>query len=268
MGGSLAPILRGVYNIAYEISNLALTELVAPIQRALLPGYSRLSSDLDKLRTAYIDVLGLALLFGLPVSAGISVTADLVVPVLLGDKWSDAIPLIQLLAVAGLFRIGSANSSVVYHALGKPHIITFMTLVAVAIGLPLLYFGTVTWGAVGATGSVVLVSAMFMTANIMVVMRLLSLNFSDIWAVGWRASISTMTMVVSVLLARSAMWTSSHSFLALVAELVVSVAVGAISFVVVTIGVWLLCGKPKSAEQIVLDELSKRFPRFLPRSRS
>ena len=85
--GRASADLVGIFSIAYEVSNLPSTEMVAPINRVLFPGYVQLADDLDRLRSAFRATLGLIALVILPASAGLAAVADPLVRVMLGEKW-------------------------------------------------------------------------------------------------------------------------------------------------------------------------------------
>ena len=53
----------GAYNIGYEIASLPTTELVAPINRAVLPGYAQLASDPSAMRHGFVNVIATPLWF-------------------------------------------------------------------------------------------------------------------------------------------------------------------------------------------------------------
>jgi len=137
LGKLMGSAAVGAYAIANEIAMMVSSELVAPIQRAILPGYAKLARSENGLRDAYLAVLGVTNVVGLPVSAGIALTADLFVPLLLGDKWAQTIPLIQILSVAVVLRLGLANSGTVYVVSGKPWLTTLLSVISLAGGIPL-----------------------------------------------------------------------------------------------------------------------------------
>ena len=116
----------GLYSIAFEISNLPTTELVAPINRAAFPGYSRQADDLPKLRDSFMSVIAMIALFALPAAAGIALVADLAVSVLLGNRWQATVPLIQVLAFYGVIMALQTNIIYVYVAIGKPKLVTLV----------------------------------------------------------------------------------------------------------------------------------------------
>jgi O-antigen/teichoic acid export membrane protein len=62
----------------------------------MFPGYARLVDDPETLRRVCIEATAAILLVVLPVSAAVAVLADPIVRVLLGEKWQDAVPIIQI----------------------------------------------------------------------------------------------------------------------------------------------------------------------------
>src|SRR6266853_862590 len=59
IGKSLGPGPLGLFNLAHEISNLPSTELSAPVNRAVYPGYAKIASDPSRLAAQFLGVLGL-----------------------------------------------------------------------------------------------------------------------------------------------------------------------------------------------------------------
>ena len=70
IGKMLGAATLGVYTLAYDLANLVTTELMAPIRRALLPGYARLAGQSERLRATFVDVFGLTLWIGAPIAIG------------------------------------------------------------------------------------------------------------------------------------------------------------------------------------------------------
>lgn len=139
----------GAYTVASEIALLAQTELIAPINRAMFPGYARLVSDPPLFRKTCVDATGVILLIALPVSVGIAVLAGPFVRLLLGAQWGEAVPLIQVLAVSATVSALTSNNLSIYMAMGRPHLASAAYAVRVAVmavGLALLDHST---GAIG-----------------------------------------------------------------------------------------------------------------------
>jgi O-antigen/teichoic acid export membrane protein len=129
----------GIYTISYEISSLPSTELVAPINRVMFPGFSKMR-DVDQISQAYLKLFGLLTLVILPIGIGIAAVASPLVATVLGDKWLAAIPVIQLLAIHGAIGATQGNNGVVWLALGHPRKLTAFAALFVLILFPSVYF--------------------------------------------------------------------------------------------------------------------------------
>lgn len=144
----------GTYNVAYELANLPTTEISAPINRALLPGFAKID-DTAKLESAYANALSVLALLALPAAATLFAVAPFVVAVLLGQKWLDAIPLMQILAFNGALLLFHSSISSVLFARGFPGRVTFTNgcFAALLIGLLTVTFNV--WPQVGVTGAAI-----------------------------------------------------------------------------------------------------------------
>src|SRR5258706_4931568 len=72
IGVSIRPSPLGLFNLAHEISNLPSTELSAPVNRAVYPGYAKIASDPSRLAAQFLGVLGLTALLTAPAAACIA----------------------------------------------------------------------------------------------------------------------------------------------------------------------------------------------------
>src|SRR5262249_10351616 len=112
IGRLQGPAALGLFTVGAEIAYLPANELIAPINRAVFPGYARMASNPESLRQGFVDVIAVILVFVLPVSVGVAVIAQPLVQVLLGEKWLAAVPIIEILApTAGIYAATSNNVS-------------------------------------------------------------------------------------------------------------------------------------------------------------
>jgi lipopolysaccharide exporter len=242
----------GFYKLSYELSNLPTTELIMPITRAVFPGFSQISYDLALLRKGFLDVVSLVALIGLPVGAGIVATAGLFVPVLLGDKWIETIPLIQLLAIVGAINVMQGNIGSVYLALGKPRILTILMAVRVTILVPILIYFTGKDGASGAAFAVLVGSFVAMPISYIVMFRTLGLRFSSFVPCVWRPLLSAIVMAIAVLWHFS-IWPAEVDEIGFaVVRLCGVVAGGATVYFALLGAFWVLAGRPEGAESLVM----------------
>src|SRR5690606_21520371 len=79
LGRMLGPRVLGTYTLAFEVSNLPTTELIAPVNRAVYPGYAKLAHDIAKLRESFLGIIGIIAVFALPAGGGIAALGDPIV---------------------------------------------------------------------------------------------------------------------------------------------------------------------------------------------
>jgi O-antigen/teichoic acid export membrane protein len=237
----------GLYSIAYEIATLATTEMIAPIRRALLPGYAILRADPQRFRAGFIEGYALICIVGAPAALGIGLTADLFVPLFLGPKWSDAIPLVQILALGGFFQIFSANTGTIAIVAGKPQYVTFSLLVSVVLGVPGMIWAGLTWGAIGVAWTTV---AMALVLAVMTTAFACKLSHTTVWELLfplWRA-LAALAFMVIVVFGVVEVLPETRDSLRLAVNLSLAVGSGVLAYLVSLFGLWRLSGSPVGAE--------------------
>jgi O-antigen/teichoic acid export membrane protein len=254
IGKSLGPGPLGLFNLAHEISHLPSTELSAPVNRAVYPGYAKVASDPARLTAQFLEVLGLTALLTAPVALGIAAVAPLLVPLLLGGAWIEAVPLMKILALAGLLASLRTNAGYVFLALGKSELLTVMTAVRFAVGVPALVFGTVYFGTKGAAWTILGTAIVMLPVTHGFMHRVLRIHWAQHGSVLWRPAVAAAGMY---LLVREYLAWTEDGFAASNAVLALASAVGlGIAIYVSFTGLlWAVSGFPQSAEARVVTAL-------------
>ncbi|MEO7387605.1 MAG: lipopolysaccharide biosynthesis protein [Gammaproteobacteria bacterium] len=255
----------GVFTLGSEISALPSTELTAPINRAVYPGYARLAHDHALLNAEFLRVLGMIWLLALPASAGIAVLAEPIVHVLLGPNWTAAVPVLQVLAVQGALQIAQGNIGYVLMAAGRARLFTIQLALYPAISLPLIvYFGGRN-GAIGAAWGYLLAAIPMVPISYAVMTRVTGLRLSAVLSSVWRPAFGALLMAACVYgfwkIAGSrvpAAWT--------ILALAGAVLVGALAYAVSVYVLWRWSGRPASAERAALGWLNGRLGGRLARA--
>jgi len=94
----------GIYNRAFQIFMLPIQQIAAPITRVALPVLSRLTDDAQYLR--YVGQAQLTLAY--PATIGLAIlaaNAEPIIQVVLGAKWLQAAPILEVLAIGGVFQV-------------------------------------------------------------------------------------------------------------------------------------------------------------------
>lgn len=195
MAGSSA---LGIFSVAAEISNMPGTELVAPINRAILPAYMNLAKDMDALRREFLSVMSMVALLAVPAVAGFAVCAPFLVLLLLGPKWTQTADLIEILAFYGITTVMQSNAYSAFLALGKPQVFVRITSIHVCILVPLLILLTKGYGLEGAAWAYVAASAATMPIDFYFITRHMELPPSTYIARLWRPVCGAALMYVGV----------------------------------------------------------------------
>lgn len=251
----------GIYSIAHEIATLAITEIVSPIHRAVLAGFSKLNGDAAVLRTAFIEAQSIIILIGLPIAAGIGLTADPLVRLALGDKWLDAIPLIQILALISITRVCLASTSPMVLAAGRPHLNLITSGVGIVVGIPLLIAGTMNWGITGAAWALSASAFLRLVVNYGVMAWAFDITPRHLLPATWRpiAACGLMALAVGAYLAQGP---SPEGIGALLLTILSASLIGAFTYIAGTLVLWRLSGAPDSAEGRVLWALRNLLGRL------
>ena len=110
----------GVYRIAYDIGNIPTINVTHVIGRIAFPTYARLQDKPEELRRAFRNIMRATMLLSGLATVAIAVGAEDLIVHVLGEKWRDAIPLVQIIVVSGFVRGVTALGGPLFHATGRP----------------------------------------------------------------------------------------------------------------------------------------------------
>jgi lipopolysaccharide exporter len=159
LGKLLGTTALGLYQVAFKVSNLAMTEITRVLSRVTLPAFSKLQDRPERLRPAFLKSLDLVIFVSAPLSAGVIFFGPDFVRIFLGDKWTPMTTALKILAVSGLIRAVVATGTSLYLSLYRPHLEFITTLVSMA-GMAIAVFPmTSRWGLTGTATAVLLGNA-------------------------------------------------------------------------------------------------------------
>jgi O-antigen/teichoic acid export membrane protein len=258
LGRTAGANVLGLFTISYEIASLPTTELVAPINRAVLPAYAKMAADLETLRRGFLDVIGLVAVVALPAGFGIAATSGLIVGVVLGDKWLAAVPLISILAVVGSLNAVQSNCGNVLYAMGRPKVITFAASIHVASLVASVIWAALYYGPTGiALAYLVNTALVTVPLNYAVLLRTLKLSPRRVLSLFWRPTIGTAVMYAATLAFVAELPTSARSLMG-------AILFGAAVYVVTVGLLWSIAGRPEGPEKTLVDKfLWPTWRRFL-----
>jgi PST family polysaccharide transporter len=240
----------GIYTVSYEISSLPSTELVAPINRVMFPGFSKMR-DAGQIADAYLKLFGLVMLTILPVGIGIAVVADPLVLTVLGEKWRAAVPVIQLLAIHGAIGATQGNNGVVWLALGFPRTTTALAVLFLAVLFPALYFFMNAYGVIGVGLAYILAHIVTVPYSMALLKKVLKFDWGSLFAVAWRPSIAVAVMYAAVCWVDMLLEIQPPLL-----RLLFDSLAGALVYGTVVLLGWMAAGSPDGPERFVLSKLA------------
>jgi len=227
IGRVLGPSSLGVYSIGYNLMLYPVTRFAEPVHQVLFPFLSRIQDDDARVARIWLRVTRVVAAVVAPMMVGLVVVAPEFVRVLLGSKWDGAVPIIQILAVAGLVYAVRIASTSVLLAKGRAATLFGFGIVS-AIVLVSGFVLTVSWG-------VNAVAMSFTASFILLTPRLVSLAARAVdmsprayIANLTRVALATLVMAAVALVVREAMIGANAGPLVV---LLVTTAAGAATYV-------------------------------------
>ena len=138
----------GLYTQALFLALIVTGRFIPPINEVALAAYSELHRANKPLGPYFLKTARLVMMICTPVYVGFALTAQHVIPVLMGDKWTGLIPIFAGLAVAMPAFALNLICSPVTNAMGRPKVYLFTSIVGAVI-FPLVFLWQVDKGAMG-----------------------------------------------------------------------------------------------------------------------
>jgi O-antigen/teichoic acid export membrane protein len=244
----------GFYRIGEEVGHLPGTELVAPLNRVLLPGMSQMFESgrpTGEVVATATGVVGLALI---PACLGISAIADPLVRVMLGSQWLPAIPIVQLMAINSLFGALWANQHTTLLAYGDSRVAALIAVARFAVFAPCVFLLVEQSGATGVATSALLSSIVALLLGLGVSLPMFDVRPAAYLRVLWRPVLAGGVMwgAVSRLLE---VWHANGTLMLDAGRLLVAVLSGCLIYGLIMVLLYLIAGKPMGTERLLLDRI-------------
>lgn len=147
-GRMLGTAALGIYSFAWQLTSVAL-DRVATLVNAVTPAFfSAMQKDAAGLRRMLLGVTELLTLAVFPATVGAALVAPDLVPLVFGEKWVSAVPVVQLLAGYGLLRTMRPVLNNVLLSSGESRFLMWIG-VASAVVFPLAFYLAVPYGPTG-----------------------------------------------------------------------------------------------------------------------
>lgn len=245
----------GAYNVSQDLVKIPSWEFMVPATRALFPSYSKISNDVSRLREFYLQHHAFLLMIAWPLTLGLSFVADDVIPVVLGDKWQSAIPILQALGPVACVGLVWGDLPELLTAMNKPSAVTRTVVANQVPRVVCILVGAQMYGLFGIIYGLMASNLIKLFFNSFQLRTHLGLNLKTVASKAWRISCGLAAMAIVVYLLRAGVDYPSH-----VAGLFIKVVAGGLAYVVTTLILWVMSGRPSGPEELALGYFKRKHP--------
>jgi len=253
----------GFYFMGLQLSEMITGQLAAPLTRALYPGLSALQRDVERMRQAFLRGVAALGAFAMPVAFGFAFIAEDLTALLLGEKWTPVVAVIQILApVVGLQSLFYATQSYAV-ALGLTRLVFFRELIFFLVRFPIFVWAAINHGLRGAVIAAAVLGVFHVILSLALYGRASGRSFWDPLIGARRSFAAVACMAIYFLMIRAGlpMISAAPAIMRLMADALIGGGVYLLAHVVF----WVLEGRPDSVEKRVLDTITA-FSRRLSRN--
>ena len=142
----------GFYTTALFLTQMFVTKFVPPINEIAFAAFARIQDDREAVARGFLKAVRIVFLAAMPFCLGMSAVAEPMVAVVLGDKWTNAAPVVFFLGLAMPFMGMQVIFGPAVSAIGRPGITTQTSIIA-AVLLTASYAIGLQWGTIGLAAS-------------------------------------------------------------------------------------------------------------------
>jgi PST family polysaccharide transporter len=232
-GRMLGQQALGAYNFGWTLASAPIERVTSLAGRVTPSILSAVQHDLREVRRYLLTVTEALAMVAFPLTIGLALVADVLVPVVLGDKWIAAVAPLQILALAAAIRSISPLFPQVLMITGANRRSMYVNLFALAV-MPVAFILGARWGTSG------IAAAWLVVYPIVVVVPMATTTFRQV-QLGWGEYLrvlipvtnAVIVMSIAVLATRAVLPTGTPRIVALLAD----VSAGCIAYVAT---MWLL----------------------------
>jgi O-antigen/teichoic acid export membrane protein len=119
IGHQLGIAAVGLYRRAFQLVMLPLQQITGSAHKVLFPAMASVQDQDQRFQRGYLGLINLSALTAFPLLTFIATTADQIIPLVYGPMWTDTIPILQVLALSGYWRIVNNAHGLVLQSRGR-----------------------------------------------------------------------------------------------------------------------------------------------------
>jgi lipopolysaccharide exporter len=247
----------GHYSFGDNLANMVTREATSPVANTLFPAFARLTDDIDRMRSAYFKSQGALFAISFPIGVGFAMIAEPLILLTVGEKWREAVFVIQVIAATTGWSAISATYLPLAMALGQTRAVFNRDVMSFASRIPILVFGLWAGGLVGFVYARVIAATIGVILNMVLIRSLINIDLRRQFIANMRPIFAAAMMVLVLLAARQQMAVVQTTTIMQMLGLAIQVALGGMTYALATWGFWVALGRPDGVESEVAAVISR-----------
>jgi len=216
IGKFLNSLSLGIYNMGRDWGLTGANQIGGVMNNVLFPTFSSIKEKKEKVKSAYLKALKYINLLTIPLALGTIAIASEFVTFILGKKWVESVPILQIFAVYGLFSSLALPGWSVLLAVGKVKISAKLEVLELIFILVFIYPLLVWKGIVGVCLCVTLSMVLLAFTMLLTVLSILDMKFSVLIKLLRASIIASIIMFFSVMIAKMVIGSSIYTLFILI----------------------------------------------------
>ena len=230
--------------------------MLVPIVRSLYSAFSRMASETERLKRAFLKAQATVFAVVMPIGVGIGLVAEYMLPLLLGDGWTKSILVVQFLAPTVGLMVVTSPTRAIGMALNRTRLLFYRDLLTLIGDLICLFVGTYYFGFVGFLTAICLGCFIQVAINLHVLRELIGVTIgAQLMNIG-RSLVSAATMCATVVTLQTILPPGSTSLHAILVTAGLAIS-GALTYVATHLALWSINRPDNSIETFALQTANK-----------
>lgn len=248
----------GHYFMGLQLAELPTREIAFPATRAIYPGLSELQAEPGRANQAFLKGVEAMAAIAMPAAIGFALVARDLVPILLGEKWLDAIPVVEIITPVMGMQMPLLATQYYAMALGSTRLVFLRELAFFLVRTPVFVLAAIHHGLIGAAWAVAGCGLVHILLNLALYGRTSGDAF---WRPIWRAKRSIVAALIMAAVLVGLRSAGAIADFTALARVIIEIGLGGCAYAVFLVLFWRLEGSPDGVERVsagLLAPLAKR----------
>jgi PST family polysaccharide transporter len=230
IGRSFGEHALGQYAFAYTLMKRPVNIIAKALGTPLLPMLADLQSDLERCDQAFVRVIGAVLRIAAPPLLMGALLSHLLVPVVFGERWLEAIPLVRILLFLGALQVVGTLFGSLWLSLGQSSLLLRWGIASGTASLPVFALGAWLGGPEGLAIGYALFSAAMLIPTVILTRRYCGLRLAGLASLAARTAVDMAATATAI---GAADFSLAHSPSPLWLRLAFDLVVGSTTYVLI-----------------------------------